>query len=560
MVKNFFKNGRNLLFRRQTNILSAAVVLMIMVLASRILGFVRNRLLAGNFFFPGSEWQLDVYFAAFRIPDMLFQLLVMGVLSAAFIPIFSRLLSSNAKRAWVLASTAINAGFLVFLFLSLVIFIWTPQFCSLIAPNFNFRELSLMVSLTRLMLLAQMFFIVSSFLTGILQSHQRFLIPALAPVAYNLGIILGIIFLTPYVGIYGPTIGVILGAFLHFVIQLPLLFHLGFKYQPVLLFKDACVKKMFKLMLPQTLSLAILQFPPSAVVFIATSLTAGSLSIFNFAQQLNDFPIGLFGLTIGQAALPVLSVEADRDIRQFEKTLTACLRQILYLALPVSVLFLVLRIPIVRLAFGAKTFPWEATITTGNVLALLSLSIFAQAMTQMLIRAFYAFNNTKTPFFISIAYVLLYIVLAFWLTFALDLKVLGLALAVSASSIFQMLCLVIFLQKKIFFIKKASFYVPVGKIFLTTLLTGVALWFPMKFIDSFVLDTTKTINLIFLTIVTTICGLGVYLIFSYIFKIEEFGKLLKLIRRFGAWKEVLSSSEEVFDGTKTTSGSLSGEV
>ena len=225
-----------------------------------------------------------------------------------------------------------------------------------------------------------------------------------------------------------------------------------------------------------------------------------------------------------------------------------------------SVLFLVLRIPIVRLAFGAKTFPWEATITTGRVLALLSLSIFAQAMTQILIRAFYAFNNTKTPFFISIAYVFLYIGLAFWLTFGLDLKIFGLALAVSVSSIFQMVCLAIFLQKKIPFVKKASFYLPVGKIFLATLLTGLALWFPMKFIDSFVLDTTKTINLIFLTIITTMCGLGVYLVFSYVFKLEELNKLLRMIRRFGAWKEVLSSSEEVFDGTQTTSSSLSGEV
>ena len=560
MVNNLIKNSRNLLFRRQSNILSAAVVLMIMVLASRILGFIRNRLLAGSFFFPGSEWQLDVYFAAFRIPDMLFQLLVMGALSAAFIPIFSRLLDSNTKKAWGLASTAINTGFLVFLFLSLVIFIWTPQFCGLIAPNFSFRELSLMVSLTRLMLLAQMFFIVSSFLSGIIQSHQRFLIPALAPIAYNLGIILGIIFLTPYVGIYGPTIGVVLGAFLHFVIQLPLLFHLGFKYQPVLLFKDAFVKKMFKLMLPQTFNLAVLQFPPSAVVFIATSLTAGSLSIFNFAQQLNDLPIGLFGLTIGQAALPVLSVEANRDIRQFEKTLTACLRQILYLALPFSVLFLVLRIPIVRLAFGAKTFPWEATLATGKVLALFSISIFAQATTQILIRAFYAFHNTKTPFFISIAYVFVYVALAFWLTFGLKMEIFGLALAVSISSIFQMVCLVIFLQKKIPFVRKPSFYIPVGKIFLATFLTGLALWFPMKFIDSFVLDTTKTINLLFLTIITTMCGLGVYLFFSYIFKLDELGKFLQLIRRFGAWKEVLSSSEEVFDGTQTTSSSLSGEV
>lgn len=530
--------------------MSAAVVLMIAILASRLLGLVRDRLLAGAFFVPGREWQLDVYFAAFRIPDMLFQLLILGALSAAFIPVFSRLLTEDEPHAWTVASIIMNVGTLIFLILALIIFIWTPTFCRLIAPNFSVRELSLMVSLTRLMLLAQLFFIVSNIFTGMLQSYQRFLIPALAPVAYNLGIIMGIVFFSSSFGIYGPTIGVVIGAFLHFIIQLPVVLRLGFTYQPILSLRDPHVRRIGKLMLPRTLALAVSQIELTVAVFIATSLPAGSLTIFYFAQHLNDLPVGLFGLTIGQAALPVLAVEAARNKKNFNKLLNASLREILYLALPASVLLLVLRIPVVRLAFGARTFPWEATILTGKVVALFALSIFAQAIIQILVRAFYALQDTKTPFYLATAVVLLNVVLAFFLTFQLKLAILGLALAASLASIFHALMLLVFLQKKNPFLTPENFFKPLLKIVSATLLTAFALWLPMRLLDRFILDTTRTVNLIILTAAVSLLGLSVYLLLSYLMKIEEMRRFFQLLHRFGAWREILGRSQEYLDGGK----------
>jgi len=557
VVGNFFKNGRELLIRKQSSILSAAVVLMVAILASRFLGLVRDRLLAGTFFKSGQEWQLDVYFAAFRIPDMLFQLLVLGALSAAFIPVFSRLLVEDEPYAWKLASLVINLSSLVFLVLALIIFIWMPIFCRLIAPNFSLAEFTLMVSLTRLMLLAQFFFIVSNILTGILQSYQRFLIPALAPVVYNLGIILGIIFLSGPLGIYGPTLGVVIGAFLHFIVQLPLVLHLGFVYQPILSFKDPYVRRIGKLMLPRTLALAVSQIELTVAVFIATSLSAGSLAIFYFAQHLNDLPVGLFGLTIGQAALPVLAVEAVKNKANFNKLLVNSLRQILYLALPASVLLLVLRIPVVRLAFGARSFPWEATLLTGKVVA--SLSIFAQAMIQVLVRAFYALQDTKTPFYLATLAVLVNVAFSFFLTFRLNLAILGLATAISLASICHALSLLIFLQRKNPFVTWENFFKPSLKIILGTFLTALALWLPMRFLDRFILDTTRTINLIILTLAVSFLGLSVYLLFSYWLKIEELGRFLQLWHRFGAWRKILGRSEEYLDGAKTSGDLLTGK-
>lgn len=559
MVNNFLKNGRELLIRRQNSILSAALILMLAILASRILGLVRDRLLAGAYFIPGQEWQLDVYFSAFRIPDMLFQLLVLGALSAAFIPVFSQLSQVDEKHAWKVASTIINAGTLFFLAISLIIFLWTPYFCKLIAPNFSGRELSLMVNLTRLMLLAQMFFIVSNILTGILQSYQRFLIPALAPVFYNIGIILGILLLSPFFGIYGATVGVVLGAFLHFIIQLPVALHLGFSYQPVLALTDPAVRRIGRLMLPRTLALAVSQIELTVTVFIATSLTAGSLSLFYFAQHLNDLPVGLFGLTIGQAALPVLAVEATKNQENFKRLLLASLKDIFFLALPASVLLLVLRIPMVRLAFGAKTFPWEATLITGRVVALFALSVFAQAGIQVLVRAFYALQDTKTPFYTATLAVLVSVALAFALTFGLHMDVMGLALAVSLSSFFHIAILIGLLQKKTGFINRDNFWVPVLKIIFVTSLMAIALWLPMRLLDQYMLDTTRTINLIILTLLATVLGLMVYIGLSALMKIEELGRFLGLLSRFGRWRAILSQSEEYLDGANSTGASLTGK-
>jgi putative peptidoglycan lipid II flippase len=557
---NFLKNGNNLFMRRQTNILSAATVLMLAIFASRILGLVRDRLLAGAFFIPGRQWQLDVYFAAFRLPDMLFQLLVLGALSAAFIPVFSKLVVDNERAAWRVASVVMNIGSLLFFILSLFLFIWAPAFSRLIAPNFTDYELSLMVNLTRLMLISQLFFIVSNVLTGILQSYQRFLLPALAPVVYNLGIIAGVIFLSPYLGIYGATIGVIIGAFLHFFIQLPLVLHLGMKYYPTLDLSNPYVRKIGKLMLPRTLALAVSQIELTVAVLIATSLSAGSLSIFYFAQHLNDVPVGLFGLTIGQAALPILSLEAVKDKENFSRVLIACLRQILFLALPASVLLLVLRIPLVRLAFGARTFPWEATILTGKVVALFSISIFAQASIQILVRAFYALSNTKTPFIIALLAVLVNVCFSFFLTFTLGLKVLGLALATTIASLFHTTVLTFLLQKNHPFLTKSNFLIPVGKIVLITSVTGFFLWWPMRILDKFILDTTRTIHLIILIFVVSLFGLSIYVVGSWLLKIEELAKFWLIFRRFGAWRQILASSSELIDGTKSsTSVTLSGK-
>jgi putative peptidoglycan lipid II flippase len=544
MVKNFLKNSRGLLLRRQNNILSAASVLMVAVFLSRILGLLRDRFLAGAFFDTNTAWQLDVYFAAFRLPDMIFQLLVVGALSAAFIPVFTDYLVKNKKQAWRLASTIITLGTILFFVFATFLITFAKPLSQLIAPSFSPTEINLMTNLTRLLVVAQGAFVISNFLTGILQSHRHFIIPALSPIAYNLGIIFGILVLSSTFGIYGPALGVLLGAFLHLLVQLPLIKKIGFIFKPSFDIKNSGVRRIGRLMLPRTLALAVSQIELTVAVFIATSLSSGSLSIFYFAQHLNALPVGLFGATIGQAALPTLSREYNlKSIDKFKSLFLSSLKQTLYLSLPAGMMLLVLRLPAVRLAFGTRNFPWEATLLTGEVVALFALSVFAQSAIQIIVRGFYAIGNTKLPLIIGASAVIINVILSFFLTFSLNLNVLGLALAISLSTFFHASFLMTFFAKALGGFAKKDLLFPFIKMSIATIITGVSLWIPLRILDRFILNTAKTIDLIILVIITSTIGLLVYIALSKLLKIKELSSFIDLLKRAKNLSRVLSQTQ-----------------
>ncbi|MDO8551536.1 MAG: murein biosynthesis integral membrane protein MurJ [bacterium] len=541
MMRNFLQQGKVFLLKRQSNILSAATVISLFYGLSMLLGLLRDRLLIGHFYGCCSK-ELDVYLAAFRLPDTIFQLLVIGALSAAFIPVFSEHLLKDKREAFGLASSFINLLVVIFFVLAGLIFIFARPISIMITGNFSLSQIDLMVGLTRLMLFAQFFFLLSNFLTGIIQSHERFLVPAISPVVYNLGIIIGIVFLSPIFGIYGPAIGVVLGALLHFLVQLPLLINLGGSWRPSFDFKHPGVREIGKLMLPRTLALAVSQVEASVTLFLATSLISGSLTIFYLASNLMQLPIRLVGIPLGQATLPALSLKRRENFDQFQKILLTSLWQIVYLVLPATAILLVLRVPVVRLAFGARGFPWAATVLTAQTLAIFSIAIIAQACIQLLIRGFYALHNTKKPLLIGLVSVVLNVVLSIWLTFDLGWGVLGLATATSIASLLQVILLFIYLDRLVKFNKKTLLF-PFLKMGLAAIATAFFLWIPMRILDRFILDTTRTINLAILTATATLVGMGVYLFFSWVLKIEELDVFVGLARRVSQWRKVLRESE-----------------
>lgn len=548
MVQALISGSKKLLAREHSNILSAAAIIATFTLLAAGLGLIRNRLLAG-YFFGGLEGQLDVYFAAFVVPDTVFQLLVTGALSAAFIPIYSAKLRNEPGDANHVANATLNLMFLFLLLATVVLIVFAYPVSQLVA-NFPPEQTALLASLMRIMLISQLFFGVSSFLTGVIQSHQRFIVPALAPVVYNASIIGGTM-LAPKLGIYGPAYGVVVGAFLHMLVQLPLARKLGYSFKFIFEPGNKDLRTIGKLMVPRTAALAVGQVERWISVYFASFFAAGYLTMFNFARQLYILPINLFGVSLGQASLPRLSAEAaGEELADFRRTLSDAILQIFFLALPVSVLFLVLRIPVVRIVFGAKPFPWEATLLTGRTLALFTLSIAPQAATQILVRAFYALKNTRLPLAISVITVGVHLILTVTFALGMKLNIMGLALAMSISNIIGAVLLLAFLEKKIGSLK---LYPKLAAMVAATALTGLALWIPLRILDQLVFDTTRTGPLIILTFIAGSFGLAVYLILSKLMNVPQLDAILKLVHRWSNWRAVLSRSNEVIEPSPTSS-------
>lgn len=524
----------NFLMSKQKTILSAAFLIMVLSLASRILGLVRDRLLASYF---GASPDLASYLAAFRLPDFIFQVLIFGTIAVSFIPIFTDLSEKedNAKL-WRTVSNIINIAFLFFFAVSLVCFIFVEPLVALIAPGLTSdpAQHATLVNLTRIMIISQTFLAVSSFFTGILQSYQRFLIPALAPVFYNLGIILGAVLLSNSLGIYGPAIGVVLGALMHFLIQLPVIYASGFSYSFVFNFRDRNLIKLLRLGLPRSIGLFATQINETVDIALASLISAKSIVAFNFASHLYVVPIGLFGATIAQAALPTLSLEFSRkNLEAFKRTILTSMHQMLFLVVPAAVFLIVLRIPIVRLVFGASEFDWPATVLTGRTLATLSFGIAAQSVLLLIIRAFYALHDTITPLKIGAVSVVTNIALSLAFVQVFHFPVWALGLSGSIAAIINLLLLLFFLDRHVGKFSRKELFIPAVKIFAAGFFMALSLYIPIKLLDQLIFDTTRTVNLIILTAISSVAGFSVYLILTHLFRVEEvrlFWSLMKKIR------------------------------
>lgn len=541
--------GNQWLEKQQASILSGAVVITSAALISGIIGLFRTYLLVAYYYQGGKNPLLDAFYVSFRLPELVFQLLVIGALSAAYIPVFTKYERLSKESAFRMASSMINIILLFFLFFSIIIFIFaTPITKSMTGKGFSSEQIAVSAQLTRIMIFAQFFFAISNFLSGTIQSYKRFIIPAITPIVYNLGIIIGIVLLHKPLGIYAPAIGVVIGAFLHFALQLPLAIKLGFQYFPKIDTKHPGVREMFKLMAPRTLAVSVDQLELFALTFFATHLATNSIVIINLAQSLMTFPIRLFGAPIGQAALPFLAKESNSGHTEpFRQLMDEALHQISFFAMPASVLLLILRIPIVRLTLGSKDFPWEATVLTGKVVAIFALSIAAQAMVHILIRALYALHNTKAPLIASTISTLVFLTLSNYVVFSTSYGLLGLAGTLSFATILEMIILLGFLNRQIPFALEKRFWLPQAKILVASFLMGVFLWLPFRILDQLVFDTSRTIELIGLTICSSTIGMLTYLLFAYILDIRELSIIARIFDSFGNWRKILAKSPELFE-------------
>ena len=540
---------KRLLEKESSSILSAATIIMGATLASAILGLIRTRLLIS--FFYADPAVVDVFWAAFRLPDMIFQIIIVGALSSAFIPVFSRYLK-NQEESNLIASSMINAVMLIMMGLTVIVIIFAYPLSRLIAGGFNETQLQLMANLTRIMAGAQLFFGFSSFLTGVIQSHKRFLVPALSPVLYNLGIIIGILVFGKTLGIYGAAIGVVIGACLHLLAQLPLASKLGFRYRLTWDGNHGAVKEMSRLMLPRVLTLSLVQIEATVILTFSSWLTVGTVTIISIAQQLANLPVRLIGIPIGQASLPFFTkVTSKNDLLTLATMVNNTILEMLYLALPASVIVLILRIPLVRLAYGADSFPWAETVLTGKLVAILAVSIAARSLTHVLVRVFYSLHNTTTPFFTNLISTIINIGLSYYFLFVLKSGVIGMAFAITLASIIETIILTYLLYSLANFATTHLLF-PILKMLAITLVTSIALWAPLRILDTLIFDTTRTIPLILLTLTVSIIGMVVYISLSYFFNIKELGVFARLAKKVGGWRLALSQSSETLDSSESS--------
>jgi len=390
----------------------AAFTVSFFSLVASILGMLRDRLLASSF---GAGEKLDIYYTSFRIPDFFFNTLLLSIITSAFLPVLTHYLHNGEKRktakplmfvkdAKEFIDSTISFLVLGILIVAGLLWLTAPFLVTLIAPGFSPEKQETTVLLTRIMLLSPIFLGLSGILGNMLNLRRYFLFYSLAPVMYNLGIIFSIIFLVPTLGIEGLAWGVALGAVFHFLIQfipsLALGLHIKWNWNPF----HKGIKKVLKLMLPRSIHLGLLQANWIIITGLASVLPAGSLTVFNLANNLQGLPLTIFGASFAVAAFPSLATFAARgELGKFRIYFSGILRQILFFVIPLSVLIIILRAQIVRIVLGTGRFDWEDTIATLSVLGVLAISLFAQSVNLLLARAFFALHNTVTPLKAGIA-------------------------------------------------------------------------------------------------------------------------------------------------------------
>ncbi len=424
----------------------AGLIVSAAFLVSRVLGWVRTIVIVNAFAVPAD---LDVFFAAFRIPDLIFQLVAAGALSSALIPIVSALMAKEATaRAWRVVSTVATIVVLALAGLGIVMFIAAPILVPVITPGFDAARTALTVDLTRIMLLSAILLALGSVATSVLNAGGRFAAAAVAPIAYNVAIIAAALVLAPSMGVVGLAVGVVVGAALHVLIQLRPMARLGFRYSPGADLGDPEARRALRLMAPRAIGLGATQITFVVVTSLATTLGAGAVTSFTVAFTLLQIPIGVIGVPLGVVVLPSLAREAavGREV-DFAGLLTRALRLLVFVMVPIGALLAILREATVALLFDYGRFDAAAQRQTSDALAAFLVGLAAHAMIAVLARSFYARQDTLTPVIAAVGAVVVNTTLAVALVGPLGLP--GIALAIAIAAWLEALTLIVILRRRL---------------------------------------------------------------------------------------------------------------
>lgn len=461
----------------------AAGTVMAAFVLSNVTGLVRQILVSRAF---GTGAEIDAFYAAARLPDLLFSLVAGGALGSAFIPTFTDFLTKEDKDgAWQLASAVGNLATVILTIASALAALFAPQVIRhviyVLAPNQDPNQLGLTVELLRIMLLSPVIFGISGLLMGVLNAHQVFLLPALAPTMYWLGMIFGVLFLVPSWGIHGLAWGAVFGAALHLGVQLPALRRVSGRYFATLGLQYPAVREVGRLMAPRLLGVAVVQLNFLVNTILASAQPVGSLTAITIAWAVMTMPQVVIAQAIAIAALPTFSDQVARGrLDEMRSSLTATLRAVIFLALPASLGLILLRQPIVVLLFQGREFDAHSTDLVAWALLWYAAGLVGHSVVEILSRAFYAMHDTKTPVFIGAGAMSLNLVFSFAFS-ALFLRAGwaphgGLALANSAATALEMTGLLVLMRRRLNGLDGREILTGVGQALAASLAMSLVLW------------------------------------------------------------------------------------
>jgi len=389
----------NLLNKEVRGLHQAAYLLAAFSFLSQLLGIVRDRLLAHSF---GAGGTLDIYYAAFKIPDFIFVSAASVVSVFVLVPFLVDKIDRNVEEGKKFIDNIFSAFFVFIILISVVAFFLVPYLSKFLFPGFQGESLDSLITVTRIFLLSPILLGLSNLFSSVTQVYRKFIIYALSPLLYNIGIIIGLLFFYPAFGISGLAYGVVLGAFLHLLVQIPTVLQAGFFPRLNLRFKLSVIAETVRISLPRTLTLAVNNIALLVLISLASVIGEGSITVFSFSFNLQSVPLTIIGVSYSVAAFPTLArYFSIGDRLSFARNISVAARHIIFWSIPGVFLFIVLRAQIVRTILGSGQFSWDDTRLTAAALALFALSLLAQALILLFVRGYYAAGYTRKPLIIN---------------------------------------------------------------------------------------------------------------------------------------------------------------
>ncbi len=550
-------------FNREFNgINEAALLLGSFAFLSQLLGLIRDRTLASVI---GAGPILDTYYAAFRVPDFLY----ISIASLASVTVLLPFLmdrikgEDGSKKARAFLSNVFSAYMLFMIVTSAIIAILMPYLARYIAPGFSVEQISSLVVTSRIMLLSPIFIGFSNLIGSVTQLFRNFFIFSLSPIFYNVGILFGIIYLYPIFGVYGLAYGVILGAVMHLLIQIPIVFQHGLFPRITFNINWKEIFQVMKLSMPRTLALSCNSLAFIVLIAMASTLKEGSISLFTFSYNLQSVPVGIIGISYSVAAFPLLVKSyALKDMNNYLNHIVGAARQIIFWSLPIIALIAVLRAQLVRVILGSNAFSWSDTRLTAAAIALFVVSLASQSLVLLFVRGYYAAGKTKKPLIVNtfssfMVIIFAYIIIAIFRYYPWTLSMiesilrvtnvpgtimLALPIAYTLGSLLNFILIWIIFKRD--FLESRE--VTIGKTFIQSFIgaitMGLSAYLSLNFLSTiFNLDTF--LGIFSQGLISGLIGIGFGLFILYLLKNEELFDIAKALSHKFWHKQIVAPEQ-----------------